>query len=76
MKKQTVTLSKTIKLPIPGIQYSNQSVFAEIVFEAKGFDKEKAWQELNELMWLGQREEKEEKKDPNWIEDIGNPVAK
>ena len=64
METKTITLSKTIKLPIEGIQYSNRVVSAEIEFEPAGFNKKKAWEEINQLIQIGQEGE-----DADWIKE-------
>ncbi len=63
MKTKTVTLSKTIKLPISGIPYSNRVVSATIEFEGK-VDHKKAWGEINQLITQGQSGE-----DADWIKE-------
>jgi len=63
MKKRTVTLSKTIKLPIPGVQFSNKVVTATVEFDGENFNMTEAWEEVNHLTKYGQDD------DPAWIQN-------
>lgn len=62
MKSQKIVLSKTIKIPIPGVQYSNQVVSATIEYEGEGFSVNQAWDEINQLIRQGQDN------DPSWLQ--------
>lgn len=59
---KTITLSKTIKLPIPGITFSNKVVSVTIEYDEKDFKQKTAIDEINEL--LTQLKDK----DPGWIQ--------
>lgn len=61
MKQKTVTLSKTIKLPVKDIQFSNRVVSATIEYEGE-VDNKKAWEEVNQLIQMGHEDE-----DADWI---------
>jgi len=56
-----ITLSKTIKIPIPGVQFSNQvvSVTEEHEFAKTPTDKDvvKLWGELNKRLEMGRDED-------------------
>lgn len=60
MKVKEKTLSKTIKIPIPGIQYSNKQVSVTVVYSGD-VDINKATDEINrELTILKDN-------DPEWV---------
>lgn len=50
MKKKEITISKTIKTPIPGVQFSNQVFSATITYEGEQFDLLEAVKELNKVL--------------------------
>lgn len=60
-KKKEITISKTVKLPIAGVQFSNKQVSVTIVYEANDFDVNKATDELNQMLTIV------EEVDPEWI---------
>lgn len=61
MKAIKIILSKTLKLPIQGVNYSNRVVSATVEYEANGFTQDKAWDEINQLLEMGKDE------DQSWI---------
>ncbi len=50
MNKNKITLSKIVKLPIEGIQFSNQQFGGEIEYDSKEFDVEKAKEEMDGML--------------------------
>lgn len=50
MNKNKITLSKIVKLPIEGIQFSNQQFGVEIEYDGKDFDIEKAKDEMDGIL--------------------------
>lgn len=48
--KQKVILSKTLKLPIPDVAFSNKSVGITIEYDGEGFDISQGTDEINR--WL------------------------
>ena len=61
MKQTKIILSKTIKVPIEGINYSNKVVSATIEYEPKGFNTVEAVDEINQQLTILQED------DPSWI---------
>ena len=62
-KIKEVTLSKTVKLPIEGVQFSNKQVSVTITYEANNFDVSKATDELNQMLTIVKEQ------DPEWLRD-------
>ena len=62
MTKKEITISKTIKTPIPGVQFSNQVYSATITYDGEGFDLDKAVKELDEVL-----KEVQDKDTDEWI---------
>ena len=60
-KKTKITLTKIIKLPIEGIQYSNKQVDVSIEYDPQGFNLVEASDEINQIL-TRLRED-----DPDWI---------
>ena len=63
MNKTKVSVSKILKLPIPGIAFSNQQVGVTIDYEGKDFDIEKAEKELSSMV------NKLRDPDPDWLKE-------
>ena len=63
MKQLKITLSKTIKVPIEGINYSNKVVSATIEYEPEGFNAIEAVDEINQQLTMLKNE------DPGWIDN-------
>lgn len=61
MKKSKITLSKIVKLPIEGIQFSNQQFGVEIEYEGEGFDIDEAKGEMDKVL------EVIKDPDPKWL---------
>ena len=61
MKQLKITVSKTIKVPIEGINYSNKVVSATIEYEPKEFDIIKAVDEINQQLTILKND------DSSWI---------
>ena len=62
-QKTEITLSKTVKLPIEGVQFSNKQVSVTITYEANDFDVTKATDELNQMLTIVKET------DPVWLRD-------
>lgn len=63
-KRKEITISKTIKVPIPGVQFSNKQVEVGVVYEAEGFDIVKAVDEINQMLTIAKES------DPSWIHQM------
>ena len=61
MKQTKIVLSKTIKLPIENISFSNQQVSVTIEYDPKDFDLLEAVDDLNQTLNILQENE------PSWI---------
>lgn len=64
MKQTKITLSKTIKVPIKGINYSNKVVSTTIEYDPKEFDALEAVDEINQQLTMLKEE------DPGWINKV------
>jgi hypothetical protein len=62
MNKQTkITLSKTLKLPIEGVQYSNKQLSVTIDYDPQEFNMTEAMEEINQMLTIMKPD------DPAWI---------
>jgi len=61
MKSSKIIISKTVKLPIEGINYSNRVVSVTIEYESEGFSMNMATDEINQYLTMLKDD------DPDWI---------
>ena len=69
MQQTKITLSKTIKVPIAGISFSNKVVEATIEYDVKEFNAIKAVEEINQLLTMLKNE------DPQWVGEAGKNAS-